>query len=392
MSKKERVAEIGVLRGLAFAAVVLQHSIAHYSIVPGVTLADGVLLAILLLAAKFAVPVFVFITGLVLFYNYDGKLSFGTFLSKRFKDIIVPYIIWSAVFEAGNVLAAGGAWSWDTLLLYGQKLLTGKTSYHLWYIVMIIQCYLLFPVLRKAVRAIAAAIPAKVAPAALAATGLLYVGLMYCIGPISRMFEALDIPVLTPMFTVYADRNVLYFLFYFILGASAGMNIGRWNEWVRKAGWMYWSLFALLTGILLFRLVGTFQTDEGLVIRFHSVSLLRPLMAVYCIVLIFAAYRMAMAIIATAPLIARRISWLGMVSYGAYLMHPLMLRFTYLPDQQLFAAWNVTVRTLMSFVVCSLLSAGAAWLLSRLPLGRWTVGFQTRRPIPNTRKQTGLPG
>lgn len=392
MSKKERVPEIGVLRGLAFAAVVLQHSIAHYSIVPGVTLADGVLTAIMLLAAKFAVPVFIFITGLVLFYNYDGRFSYGAFLAKRFKDIVVPYIIWSAVFEGVNLLSAGGLLSWDALLLYGQKLLTGKTSYHFWYIIMIIQCYLLFPLLRKAVRAIAAAIPARLGPAAIMTAGLLYAGLMFCIGPVSRLFEAADIPVLTPMFTVYADRNVLYFLFYFILGASAGMNIGCWNEWVRKIGWMYWSLFALLTGILLFRLVGTFQTDEGLFIRFNSVSLLRPLMAVYCIVLIFAAYRTAMAIIAAGTSAARWISWLGTVSYGAYLMHPLLLRLTYLPDQQWFAGWNVTVRVLISFVLCTLLSAGGAWLLSRMPLGRWTVGQQPRRPSAAARKTTGFPG
>ncbi|MFM9277193.1 acyltransferase [Paenibacillus jiagnxiensis] len=392
MSKKERVPEIGVLRGLAFAAVVLQHSIAHYSIVPGVTLADGVLMAILLLAAKFAVPVFIFITGLVLFYNYDGRFSYGTFLAKRFKDIVVPYIIWSAVFEAVNLLSAGGVLSWDALLLYGQKLLTGKTSYHFWYIIMIIQCYLLFPLLRKAFRAIATAIPARMGPSAIIAAGLLYTGLMFCIGPVSRLFETADIPVLTSMFTVYADRNVLYFLFYFFLGASAGMNINRWNKWVRKIGWVYWSLFVLLTGILLFRLVGSFQTDEGLLIRFNSVSLLRPLMAVYCIVLIFAAYRTAMAITATGSSVVRWISWLGTVSYGAYLMHPLMLRLSYLPDQQWFAGWNVTVRVMISFVFCTLLSVGCAWLLSRLPLGRWTVGQQTRRPSTTASKPTGLPG
>ncbi|WP_235439864.1 hypothetical protein [Paenibacillus sp. DMB20] len=65
--RKERIPEIERLRGLAFLAVVLQHSIAHYSVEEGMGLADGVGMAAMLLAVKFAVPAFIFITGLVLF-------------------------------------------------------------------------------------------------------------------------------------------------------------------------------------------------------------------------------------------------------------------------------------------------------------------------------------
>lgn len=386
MRKKERLPEIGVLRGLAFAAVVLQHTIAHYSIVPGITLADGVLLSLLLLAAKFAVPVFIFITGLVLFYNDEGTFSYKIFFSKRFKEVVVPYVIWSTLFEIASLFSTAGGWNRDTLLLYGQKLLTGKASYHLWYIAMIIQCYLLFPLLRKVIRRAVSTIPVKLAPVAMIVAGLLYIGLTFCVVPLSRLFAALDIPVLTPLFTVYADRNVLYFLFYFLLGAFAGMNIGLWKEWVRKWGLIYWSLFVLLSGILLFSLVESFQTAAGLVIRFHSLSLLSPLMVAYCTVSIFAAYRTVMAIIATGSNMVPLISWLGTVSYGAYLMHPFILNFTYLSDPR----WNVTVRTLISFVLCSLLSAGGAWLLSKLPLGRWMVGYKAQRwtAIPAT---TGKP-
>lgn len=76
----------------------------------GARIQDGVLMTLLLLCSKFAVPVFVFITGMVLFYNYDGALKYGTFLRKRFMDIIVPYIIWSLLYELGNQLAQSGGY------------------------------------------------------------------------------------------------------------------------------------------------------------------------------------------------------------------------------------------------------------------------------------------
>ena len=70
---KERIPEIERLRGIAFLAVVLRHSIAHYSVAPGMTTGDGLMMAVLLMATKFAVPVFIFITGMVLFYNDKGQ-------------------------------------------------------------------------------------------------------------------------------------------------------------------------------------------------------------------------------------------------------------------------------------------------------------------------------
>ncbi|MFK4435127.1 acyltransferase [Paenibacillus sp. RC21] len=376
MSQKERISEVALLRGLAFAAVVLQHSVAHYAVAQGARIQDGVLMTLLLLCSKFAVPVFVFITGMVLFYNYDGALKYGTFLRKRFMDIIVPYIIWSLLYELGNQLVQSGGQLHP--LDFFQKLLNGKSSYHLWYIVMIIQCYVLFPVFRYAVRRLSAVLPSTWRPAALAGVGVLYIMLMFAVGPMYRLMDGLQLPVVTSWFTIYADRNVIYFFFYFVLGAAAGMNVRRWNAWVTKAQIIYWPLFIVITGYLLYEMIGLFQTPRGTVLSFNYLSLLRPVMAVYCVTSIFVAYRVATWIAHKGGRVAGLLTAIGKLSYGAYLMHAFMLRVTYSFDEALFADWSLILRTLASFVLCMVFSVAGTWLLARLSLGKWIVGLRIR--------------
>ncbi|WP_025717376.1 acyltransferase [Paenibacillus sp. 1-18] len=376
MSQKERISEVALLRGLAFVAVVLQHSVAHYAVAQGARIQDGVLMTLLLLCSKFAVPVFVFITGMVLFYNYDGAFKYGTFLRKRFMDIIVPYIIWSLLYELGNQLVQSGGTIHPLDFL--QKLLNGKSSYHLWYIVMIIQCYVLFPVFRYAVRRLSALLPSRWHPAALAGVGVLYFLLMFAVGPIYHAMDKLQLPVITSWFTLYADRNVIYFFFYFVLGAAAGMNVQRWNDWVTKAQMIYWPLFCVLTGYLLYEMTDLFQTPRGTVLSFNYLSLLRPIMAVYCVVSIFVAYRVAVWIAHKGGQVASMLTAIGTLSYGAYLMHAFMLRVTYYFDETLFADWSHVLRTLASFVLCVVFSIAGTWLLARMPLGKWIVGLRVR--------------
>ncbi|WP_025685618.1 acyltransferase [Paenibacillus maysiensis] len=376
MSQKERISEVALLRGLAFAAVVLQHSVAHYAVAQGARIQDGALMTLLLLCSKFAVPVFVFITGMVLFYNYDGALKYGTFLRKRFMDIIVPYIIWSLLYELGNQLVQSGGHLHP--LDFFQKLLNGKSSYHLWYIVMIIQCYVLFPVFRYAVRRLSALLPSAWRPAALAGVGVVYIMLMFAVGPMYRLMDGLQLPVVTSWFTIYADRNVIYFFFYFVLGAAAGMNVKRWNAWVTKAQIVYWPLFIVITGYLLYEMIGLFQTPRGTVFSFNYLSLLRPVMAVYCVTSIFVAYRVATWIAHKGGRAAGLLTAIGTLSYGAYLMHAFMLRVTYYFDETLFADWSHVLRTLVSFVLCTAFSIAGTWLLARLPLGKWIVGLRVR--------------
>jgi len=95
---------------------------------------------------RFGVPVFVMISGAVLL---DRSEPLSTFLSKRLKRVVLPFLFWSIVYF---IFVYAGSFQKFSILQLSQillnKLLKG-TYYHLWYVYMILGIYLFVPIIRK---------------------------------------------------------------------------------------------------------------------------------------------------------------------------------------------------------------------------------------------------
>lgn len=101
--------------------------------------------------SRFAVPVFVMITGAL---TFNKEYEIGSFLKKRLSRIIWPFLFWSLVY-------VGYGWYdeelnfnndiWHNVMLVLHQLKYGA-YYHLWYVYMLIGLYLIIPVLSKFVR------------------------------------------------------------------------------------------------------------------------------------------------------------------------------------------------------------------------------------------------
>ena len=138
--KKQRINELDFLRTVAFFAVVLQHVLGAY-IRRDVQPWEKAALSALFFATKFAVPAFVFVSGMVLFYTHYEKLNYRKFIFKRIKDIIIPYIIFSVLCYFYYTPSVNRN-IWGLI----KSVALGEAAYHLWYVVMIFQFYLLLPV------------------------------------------------------------------------------------------------------------------------------------------------------------------------------------------------------------------------------------------------------
>jgi surface polysaccharide O-acyltransferase-like enzyme len=143
---------IDLLRVKALFAVIMLHAsavlLSQYGKVP---FGDWLTADIYNALTRFAVPVFVMITGALLL-NRDYELT--GFLKKRLGRIILPFIFWSLVYIAYsfyNEEFVVSADNWVNVKLILHQLKYGS-SYHLWYVYMLIGLYLLIPVISKFVR------------------------------------------------------------------------------------------------------------------------------------------------------------------------------------------------------------------------------------------------
>lgn len=146
VEKRERFTYLELLRGITMLAVLAIHS-TSYAIME--LSKDSFLYPfyhIINTASHFAVPAFLFLSALLLFYHYDDgtKQNWLVFYRKRLKTIIVPYLLWSffylvIVMHIQQMSVEEGLWR------YVKGLLIGDNYAHLYFIVIIAQFYLLFP-------------------------------------------------------------------------------------------------------------------------------------------------------------------------------------------------------------------------------------------------------
>ena len=101
--------------------------------------------------SRFAVPVFVMVTGAL---TFSKEYELGSFLKKPLSRIIWPFLFWSLVY-------VGYGWYdeelnfnndvWYNIMLVLHQLKYGA-YYHLWYVYMLIGLYLIIPILSKFIR------------------------------------------------------------------------------------------------------------------------------------------------------------------------------------------------------------------------------------------------
>ncbi|AMR33444.1 hypothetical protein A0256_19475 [Mucilaginibacter sp. PAMC 26640] len=148
----QNISWISNLRLLAMFAVVVLHTaspllFSYQTETPGNWLAGDAYNAL----TRFAVPVFIMITGALLLKR---EYELGDFLKKRIGRLILPFLFWSLVYIGYQwyieiIVFPADAWGCIKLVLHQLK--TGS-SYHLWYVYLLIGLYLFIPILGRFVR------------------------------------------------------------------------------------------------------------------------------------------------------------------------------------------------------------------------------------------------
>ena len=146
----EYFSEIVYLRAFAILAVISIHASDYFSEMTTITFLTFLYMSIDTFS-HFAVPLFVCISGFVLYNKYKGSFSLKIFYKKRLLSVVPQYTIFSIfgiLFIFVGCTYLGKVWNFDAANIIYQYF-TGTAMGHLWFFVLIIQLYILYPIIEK---------------------------------------------------------------------------------------------------------------------------------------------------------------------------------------------------------------------------------------------------
>lgn len=307
--------EVEYMRGFAALAVIAVHVSMNYTRIPAVNLL-ALLDLFIYITAHFAVPVFIFVSGWVLAARYRGDRSPGEFYRRRARTILPPYLFFTAFYLVVRVEGTIGFAGVPSLARVVEALLLGTAAYHLWFFALIIQLYLLFPLIVRGYDLFDRA-----------GTALFLLFSLFLIQILWNAGAHLAGAYLGPEWYTVLIRLFPSHLLYFVLGIHVARHTDDCRSALRSVppGWV---LVAAGAGALL--LGGVWVASV-----IHYGSLTGTTLAVFCI------YRVLeplyyVPVIAVLVLAAWRLDgagWrgagatrsFGEHSYGIFLVHPLVI-------------------------------------------------------------------
>lgn len=150
---RKEIASIYYVRFFAMLMVVLVHTTAQYHHLFDVPSVQNIFYFFLNNIIRVEGGMFVMIMGIVFFYMYrDRPFTVQNLLSywkKRVVYILIPYIIWSLIYEVEMWYYQDRVLVWSEVL---NRIALGQSKYQLYFIFIVVQFYLIFPVLMVMVR------------------------------------------------------------------------------------------------------------------------------------------------------------------------------------------------------------------------------------------------
>lgn len=245
--------------------------------------------------SNFAVPSFIFLSGLALTLRYGNKpLAILHFVRKRMKSILIPYLFWS--FTYFYIYARAGYYAID-LNNIRSVIFLGTGEYHLYFVVILFQLYLLFPFLKSMLERTGPLI-------GLASVLALHLAFSYRIPPFP-----------------YMDRIFVPYLIFFVPGMIWGTQYENMKTWMQKNRVLTGTLYVLLTGTYLY---SRFNPEA-------AISRLPQLWQLFSLASILMLMGLSTSLVpkVKTPEQISRVVIFSAATFYVYLAHPLIIAFIY---------------------------------------------------------------
>lgn len=258
--------------------------------------------------ARFSVPLFLYLSAYGLAQSKEVKYS--SFIAKRLPTILIPYFFFSALAFAMNFKNC-------TTQNIFERLLKGGADYHLYFLVILAQCYMLFPLLLRLYSASATGYRALTFAALVLVVLLLY-----------RTSSERVLGYMGLSHPGWHASFCIYWLPYFMLGILHG-----------KASPTPWGRFTAFVAVILTLAMVLadyiLASRQGIPVDYYN-HFSRPAVALYALAVIYLLHSRGGAY---------RVATLAPLTFSVYLIHPQVLRLLngqlgFLPS---LAIWIMTV-------------------------------------------------
>jgi peptidoglycan/LPS O-acetylase OafA/YrhL len=328
----------------------------------------------------FTREVFMFVTAFALVYVYYGKpFSWKHFWKRRGIGVVLPYTFWTFVYfwvndyllstnRPGSPLSIVQGLAWD--------LLTGNASYQLYYILLTIQFYLLFPLFMAFLRRVE-----RHPWLVLGVSFVLEFGILYAL---QSNLQARFLPgQVASWVDQFKDSFVLTYQFFFILGGMVALYLENVRAFLlRHSKLVAGSMVVALAALAIHYVFATRIQHESVT---TAAGVLQPVMVLYGTAVIFffywIAYRQVSRASRPTSLRWQRI-WhnLSDAAFGMYLVHPLILGALVGLVMLAFMSWPAVVLLVLFWALTAAGSIASSLLLLRTPVLSRLVGRERKTP------------
>ena len=312
------------LNGVAITAVVLFHaagmgfvamfSWSHRYLPPGVPATSQIgspsyyALRLLEQLIVFCIPAFLFVSGyfIAVATGKNRPTVSWEFIRARLKALLIPYLIWTFVILVSQVVLEDKSLSVRRLFL---DIFTGSTNEVMYFVPLLVQFYLLSPLLVRLVR--------KNWKAVFVVVFVLQIGVQLLAYP---TFLGLESPLADVLTRSVPKWFFLSRILWFPLGIIFGFHLEQFKPFLQRWRWplLAVALLAIPVGMIEWELYFRLSGQEWLAHRETLVDTLYG-MAVILSFLAFAQVRLPLP---------KQVERLGKDSYGIYLTHALFIQYT----------------------------------------------------------------
>lgn len=371
---KKRIQSIEYIRGIAMLGVIGIHTGAYSLTNPH---ANIHLFALLEIVTRFSVPIFFFISAFGLFrsQNLQEKLNYPSFMFRRARTVLLPYIAWSLLYMLHYTLISGDTLIWTRPLVF-KYFLFGLASYQLYFLVILLWFYALMPLWRVMTRGII-----KIPVISLSI--LLIVQIAFNYYSSYHLSPKFSNHYLNILIQHRLDYWVVHYLFIFLLGAVCAIKFDQ----VKTLALQYYrplqAFFMLTLGGMLFfyyrLLYNSHYTPEAAVNTIHQLS---PMGVLYTA----AATLFLLAFLSRklSPLTNLLLGKLSQHSYVIYLAHPFIMFYLsgfLITHNRLMTGVNTILFYLGTVIFSLLIAVTINFAAKRLPL----VGILLTGKAPKSR-------